>query len=45
MLESLFKNVACLNAETLLKRDTHTGVYCEIVNTTYFEKHLGTTAF
>ena len=40
MLESLFENVACLNAETLLKRDTDPGVYCKIVNTTSFEKHL-----
>ena len=47
MLESLFNKVLGLRSETLLKRDSNTGVsceICEIFKNTCFEEHLPTTA-
>ena len=47
MLESLFNKVANLSPANLLKRDSRTGVscqVCEIFGNTYFEESLRTTA-
>ena len=46
MPESFFKKVEGLRSETLLKRDSGTGVFlfCEISRNTFFTEHIWATA-
>ena len=44
VLKSPFDKFTALKASYLLKRDSNTGVYCEIFENTYFEKQVQTAA-